>query len=170
MRVTYDQPQSGKKICTLSMRGAGSVVCAGMVTVTAVVLRRAGRCVLLQIGDHCLVGGIFQDRILNTEQPRSSPFDKGPQNPDDCQAGVQDDVECRFQPNRQQDAEQEHDRDDRHHLGSNRGRYVILTTYRPQVEFGLFSAPVCFTTNQDVHGILPYIALFRSLDINLTLH
>ena len=87
-RVNATEPQHGKKICALSTHVAGSAAGAGAVTITAVGLRTAVRCPLLQIGDHCLVGGIFQDRILNAEQPGSSPFDKGPQNTDDCQAGV----------------------------------------------------------------------------------
>ena len=86
--VKYDQPQHGKKTCGLPTRGAGSAVGAGTVTVTAVALRSAEGRPLFQTGDHCLVGGFFQDGILNAEQPGSSPLDKDPQKPDDCQTGV----------------------------------------------------------------------------------
>jgi hypothetical protein len=77
-----------KKTCGLLTRGAGSSIGAGKVTVTAVALRSAVCRPLFQIEDHCLVGGFFQDGILNAEQPGSSPLDKDPQKPDDCQTGV----------------------------------------------------------------------------------
>jgi hypothetical protein len=66
------------EIYGLSTQVNGSTVGARTITVTALDLGLAAGPSLIQIEDHCLVSGFFQDGILDTEQPGSSSFDKGP--------------------------------------------------------------------------------------------